>query len=213
MIARYLLMVATLASALAVGAGCRPSQPSGEARGRALFATCAACHGDDGSGKQAYEAPAIAGLDAWYVEAQLRKFRSGARGAHPDDAAGLRMRPMSRTLPRDEDIAVIAAYVAGLPRVATPVTVTGNVENGRTLFATCATCHGDGAAGNQAQNAPPLNHGSDWYLVAQLAKFKAGVRGTNPADTSGATMRPMALGLADDQAMRDVVAYIATLPD
>ncbi|MBI2301994.1 MAG: beta-galactosidase trimerization domain-containing protein, partial [Armatimonadetes bacterium] len=30
-------------------------------------------------------APAIAGLSAWYVEAQLRKFRIGARGTHPSD--------------------------------------------------------------------------------------------------------------------------------
>jgi cytochrome c553 len=37
------------------------------------------------------------------------------------------------------------------------------------------------------------------------------VRGTNPADTSGALMRPMAQTLADEQAMKDVIAYIMTL--
>lgn len=214
MTARTLLVgfVASLAGMAIVG--CKPSQPSGASRGPALYATCASCHGQDGRGRPEYEAPAIAGLDSWYVEAQLRKFRSGARGAHPDDAAGLRMRPMSRTLPHDEDVALIASYVAGLPRVTPVSTVTGgDVAHGRDLFQTCAQCHGTNAAGNREKNAPPLNHASDWYLIAQLQKFKAGIRGANPADDTGAQMRPMALGLADEAAMRDVVAYIATLPD
>ena len=49
-------------------------------------------------------------------------------------------------------------------------------------------------------------------MVAQLRKFMSGVRGTNPQDTTGATMRPMAMTLADDQAITNVVAYINTLP-
>jgi hypothetical protein len=44
-----------------------------------------------------------------------------------------------------------------------------------------------------------------------LKKFKAGVRGTNALDTSGALMRPMSQTLVDDQAVKDVVAYIVSL--
>ena len=51
----------------------------------------------------------------------------------------------------------------------------------------------------------------DWYVLTQLKKFKAGIRGANPADVSGATMRPMAATLPDEQAMRDVVAHIQGL--
>jgi hypothetical protein len=65
--------------------------------------------------------------------------------------------------------------------------------------------------GNQALNAPPLAGASDWYQLTALQKFKAGVRGTNPKDTTGMLMRPMSMTLADEQAMKDVIAYIATL--
>ena len=51
----------------------------------------------------------------------------------------------------------------------------------------------------------------DWYHLAQLKKFKSGVRGSNPQDITGAQMRPMSMLLADEQMMKDVVAYIKTL--
>jgi cytochrome c553 len=203
-----------VAALLALGlAGCQPSKPQGSARGPALFQTCASCHGTEGQGRPEYGAPAIAGLDEWYVRAQLDKFRSGARGAHADDAAGLRMRPMARQLDGEAEVQAVAEYVAHLPETNPAATITGDATQGATLFATCATCHGAGARGDEAKGAPPLHAASDWYLYAQLEKFRAGIRGTNPADTTGAQMRPMALGLADEASMRDVLAYIATLPD
>jgi cytochrome c553 len=58
--------------------------------------------------------------------------------------------------------------------------------------------------------APPLTHASDWYLLAQLQKFKEGHRGL-AGDMEGATMRPQVAMLPDEQAMKDVVQYIATL--
>ncbi|MEK6816215.1 MAG: hypothetical protein AABY09_01260, partial [Nanoarchaeota archaeon] len=51
--------------------------------------------GQDGLGKPGLGAPAIAGHEAWYIEEQLRKFRSGARGWHAEDLEGLRMKPMA----------------------------------------------------------------------------------------------------------------------
>ena len=44
-----------------------------------------------------------------------------------------------------------------------------------------------------------------------LKKFKEGVRGTNPQDIGGMQMRPMSMTLVDEQAMKDVIAYIRTL--
>jgi cytochrome c553 len=49
---------------------------------------------------------------------------------------------------------------------------------------------------------------SDWYLLAQLGAFRVGRRG---GDEVGAPMRAMALALAGEAAMRDVVAYVAQL--
>ena len=47
-------------------------------------------------------------------------------------------------------------------------------------------------------------------MLAQLKKFKNGMRGADPEDISGGTMRPNAL-LLDDQAMLDVVRFMPLL--
>jgi cytochrome c oxidase subunit 2 len=60
-------------------------------------------------------------------------------------------------------------------------------------------------------NAPRQAGISDWYLLNQLKNFKQGLRGHHPEDLDGKQMRMMAQTLQDDQAMRDVVAYINTL--
>ena len=69
-------------------------------------------------------APAIAGLPAWYVEAQLVKFKSGQRGLHAQDTGGLRMYPMSLTLKRPENVQAVAAFVAAMPTVTPAHTLT-----------------------------------------------------------------------------------------
>ena len=62
-----------------------------------------------------------------------------------------------------------------------------------------------------ALKAPKLTGQADWYLLAQLHKFKSGARGAHKDDATGAQMRAMASTLVDDQAMLDVVAYVRTL--
>ena len=184
-----------------------------EQRAAELFRNCQQCHGAAGHGDHLALAPAIAGLDTWYVEAQLNLFRTGGRGDNPQDVPGLRMRPMSRSLHSDEDIKLVAAYIAGLPPVkAAPVVEGGDAQRGSATYqALCAQCHGPDGKGNQAMNAPPLRSLNDWYLVSALERYKAGIRGTDPQNPNGALMRGMAMALADDQAIKDVVAYIGTL--
>ena len=182
-----------------------------DARGAELFGLCSQCHGEQGEGNQLALAPAIAGLPQWYVEAQLGYFRNGGRGDHPQDIAGLHMRPMSRALRTDEDLKLVAAYVASLPPVRPePVVEAGDAQRGAGLYTVCAQCHGAAGEGNQALNAPPLRNMSDWYLVSGLERYKAGIRGGNPKNPNGIMMRGMAMSLADEQAIRDVVAYITT---
>jgi cytochrome c553 len=172
---------------------------------------CVACHGANGEGKIELAAPPIAGLPAWYVENQLKKFRAGIRGSHPDDIPGLRMRPMSLALTDESDIKTVAAHVSKLQRQHPEPTIRGNAAAGKNLYATCVACHGADARGNQQLNAPPLTGQADWYLATQLHNFKHGIRGSNPRDTVGATMTPMAVGLKDQAAINDVVAYITEL--
>lgn len=189
---------------------CGLAPPAGEARGPAVFETCATCHGSDGQGIEEYGAPAIAGLPEWYLRAELEKFQTGARGAHPDDAQGLRMRSMARSMNHEGDVDAIVAYVAAMP-AASPTDGSGDAANGQTLYATCAQCHGEHADGDETRGAPPLLHLDGWYVERQIRNFRQGVRGSSPLDATGRTMQPMALGLTDDQAVRDVVAYVRTL--
>jgi cytochrome c oxidase subunit 2 len=181
------------------------------ARGEELFALCATCHGAGGQGDQARGAPALAGLERWYVEAQLQKFRAGLRAYHAADVMGLQMRPMARTLPTDADVANVAAYIATLPPTVPAATIEGDAARGSQLYAPCTACHGLDGKGNEALKAPALVNQADWYVVAQLASFRSGMRGTHQSDLTGMQMRPMSLTLPDDQALRDVAAYIRTL--
>ncbi len=206
--------VIPLALAAAILAACEgPTEPL--ARGRALYDACSNCHGTDGYGNSAVGAPSIAGQSQWYIEAQLKKFRSGMRGYHVDDEAGLRMRPMSLALPLETDVAAVAQYISSLPAPATTeklMSQGADAAKGQATFATCAACHGLDGGGNSALGAPPIAGQADWYIVSQLHKFKSGVRGALPADGQGATMRAIAQTLPDEAAMKDVAAYVSQLP-
>jgi cytochrome c553 len=182
--------------------------------GQSLFENnCSTCHGLDGTGVEIAKAPTIAGMPEWYVRNQLQGFRASYRGGHFDDVQGMRMRPMALTLRNEEEVALVAAYVAVLKPGEPQHTVQGgDAARGAASFAVCTACHGADGKGNEALSAPPLVGGDDWYLLSQLANFKSGVRGAAPGDTRGATMRPMAATLTDEQAMKDVIAHIATLP-
>lgn len=177
-----------------------------------MYSDCTSCHGTQGEGAIAFGAPAIAGLPVWYLEAQLNKFRNGIRGSHVDDPEGLRMRPMSWQLKTNEEVRVIADYVSKLPAPGGDKTLAdANAEAGKANYGVCVACHGARGEGNQALNAPPLTGQHDWYLARQLSKFRSGVRGAHPQDLTGQQMRPMALTLPDEQAVKNVVAYIQTL--
>ena len=217
-----------LAALIALG-GCADAATSArEARGRELYSYCEQCHGTDGLGKPEFRVPSLRHLPAWYIEAQVTKFRVGARGDHPDDVDGLRMRPMSRALASAAEVQIVSEYIeqfldapeviegeAPPPRTIPHMesTLSGNAERGRALFATCIQCHGERAEGRRDMNAPRLAGANDWYLVAQIKKFQAGIRGADALDTTGAQMRPMAATLVDDQSIFDVVAYVATLQE
>lgn len=87
------------------------------------------------------------------------------------------------------------------------------LARGELLFDTCSPCHGDDGAGNQSLAAPAIAGGSDWYLTAQLLKFKGGVRGYHHTDDEGLRMRPMSRALFDDKGdIESVVEYVVSLP-
>jgi cytochrome c553 len=202
--------IAALSIIALIAAAC-PAPPQGMELGAELFETCAPCHGAQGAGNPAIQAPAIAGLPQWYIEAQLQSFQAGWRGKHAEDLPGLRMRPMAITLNRAGDIPSVAEYVASLPPPFPPSTLHGNAGAGAAQYEqVCVACHGPEGRGNELLRSPPIVQLHDWYLVQELQNFKIGARGTHPADTWGTTMRVNSI-LLSEQAMQDVIAYVQTL--
>ncbi len=206
------------------GAPLKTSIQGNTGAGKSSYVTCIACHGAQGEGNKALNAPKIAGLPDWYIARQLRSFKKGIRGTHQKDTYGMQMRPMAMTLANDEAIDNVAAYIATFKEdvvsvstktvKATPTataTVSGSAENGKTLYALCVSCHGADGAGNKALNAPRISGQKEWYIARQLASFKAGMRGSHEKDIYGQQMRPMAMTLANEQAVADVAAYLSTL--
>ena len=183
-------------------------------RGKSLYPVCTACHGVSGAGNPAMKAPKISGQMSWYVLRQLELFQQGARGAAPGDMQGMQMAAMSRgrQLQSEQALADLVAYIGTFRDQAPKATITADIAAGEKLYATCASCHGDQGDGIEAMAAPRLAGQSDWYLLAQLQKFKLGQRGYHDADHGGRQMRSMIMTLPPEQAMRDVVAYINTLP-
>ena len=181
------------------------------ATGKVLYNICAACHGANAEGMATLNAPANAGQDPWYMTRQLKNFRAGIRGAHPDDTFGAQMRPMAMMLAGDQAIADVVAYITSLDLPDPPKTVDGDVELGKQAYETCIPCHGEFGQGAQALDAPRLSKQHDWYIVRQLENFRAGIRGTHQSDIYGAQMRIMSQMLESDERVRAVAAYIATL--
>ena len=85
-------------------------------KGKALYAVCATCHGPDGKGLEALNAPNLTGLQEWYIVRQLENFRSGVRGSNAKDTYGMQMRPMALTLANTQGVEDVAAYIATLEK-------------------------------------------------------------------------------------------------
>lgn len=83
---------------------------------------------------------------------------------------------------------------------------------GKAYFTTCAGCHGRAAQGNRYMHAPDLTIQGSGYLLTQLRRFYDGMRG-GPQDLYGWQMNGRTRALPDDRALRDVIAYVGTLPN
>lgn len=88
---------------------------SGEPRaGENTFALCTSCHGTKGEGNEALKAPRLFAMDAWYLAAQLKKFRGGERGNDASDAQGYPMGLMAQQIPSEKAVQDLIAYIRTL---------------------------------------------------------------------------------------------------
>ncbi len=228
---------ATLVAALAATpvAGQQYAPGTGEAVDpEALYEVCAFCHGPQGQGSERLDAPALAGMEAWYVDRQLHNFRNGVRGMHPEDVTGLQMSIVSGMTRNDATIRALAEYIAAMEPGAgletldgEPVTTgrpyvwqseyaeftspePGDATRGARSYITCGVCHGPAGEGNEALAAPRLTEIQHWYQARQLRYFRDGIRGRGPGDIFGAQMAAMSQTLTD-QTIADLLSYIDTL--
>lgn len=80
-------------------------------RGKLLYLQCANCHGFKAEGKVETKSPPLNTLEDWFQLDQLRKFKSGLRGKHPQDADGNAMRLAVMGL-SDDDLKSVTRYIA-----------------------------------------------------------------------------------------------------
>jgi cytochrome c oxidase subunit 2 len=88
-----------------------PATVHGNAKkGQDPYVTCGACHGADGRGIQATNAPRLKGMSDWYLVTQLKNFKQGIRGTHPKDLYGRQMTFMA-ALADDQATDDLVAYI------------------------------------------------------------------------------------------------------
>lgn len=190
--------------------GCLAALPvTANEAGKALYQSCAACHGAAAEGNTALKAPALAGQQQAYLERQLHHFKQGIRGNDAGDTAGAQMAAMAATLSSGEAISDVSAYLAGLPVTVAADPQAGDLRNGNNYYQSkCGACHGGKAEGNSSLNAPRLSGLSADYIKQQYHNFQQGLRGSHPDDRFGRQMKLMSNSLPGEQDLNDVTAFI-----
>jgi len=91
------------------------------AEGMRLFQErCMECHRYNASGEMAFGSPPLIGRQAWYLEEQLKKYKSGKRGAIKNDVNGAKMVQMTTLFIEDDQmLRDVVAYIMTLNPEAT----------------------------------------------------------------------------------------------
>lgn len=138
-------------------------------QGKEAYVICRGCHKADASGRAEAEYPQLAGQHASVLIKQMTDVRSGMR-QNP------KMHPfVAKDVVSTEDIAHIAAYLAGLPIPA------GNgkgdskqLVRGKALYAKdCAVCHGAKGEGDAEKVVPRLAGQHYSYLLRENKAIQA----------------------------------------
>lgn len=136
---------------------------------------CVACHGVDGRGN-GYDAPALAGKPAGYLQKQLEDYVAGTRQHEAMRYVATRLSPAERGL--------VATWFAGLPPADHPAiapdVLYANGDPARGI-PSCASCHGASGEGIGQAN-PPLAGQPAPYIAQQLSQWKNAKRRNDAGD-------------------------------
>ena len=180
--------------------------------GEQTYFPCRSCHGDLGQGSEAIHAPPLAGQLAGYLARQLRHYRDGLRGKHPEDTYGRQMALMAANLD-DAEVEAVAAYIATLPPMAgktEPAKIAPADAPSPSHYTPCSACHGRSGEGNAALASPRIASLPVDYSARQLRHFRDGIRGMGEESGPVRQMREAARGLSDDD-IAVLAAYLADL--
>jgi cytochrome c oxidase cbb3-type subunit 3 len=180
--------------------------PFARAQGKAAFGeNCAPCHGLGATGSKGF--PNL-NDDDWEYEGTLegiyQTIRFGIRADHAETRAGVAMPSFGKdgTLKRNE-IVQVANYVRSLSGL--PTRPDADLAAGKKIFAaTCTSCHGDDAKGNNDVGAPNLAdkiwlYGSDEAAVVEtITNGRGGVM-------------PSWVGRLDPVTIKSLAVYVHTL--
>lgn len=195
--------------------------------GEEINVTCAGCHKENGQGSENGVYPRLAGMDARYLAAQLRDFKSRKRLNIP-------MFPYTtdRELP-EEDVMAVAAYLASIKlqtrmppvdektfdalerlklskRILNVARYPGDLAKGKKFYKKeCGTCHGKTGKGKHTKkNFIPLLAGQhSIYLLRQIKLIRNGKRPHDEPDDD------KLFRLYSDGEISDMLAYLSVLDD
>ena len=196
------------AEPIAAAAEGEPDLEAGKAKYEMV---CAQCHGVKGEGNRQLRSPSIAALPDWFSTIQIGKFQKNWRGSSPEDVPGNLMHAIAMSLD-PEAVRDVAGYIKSLKLIPTVVTLEGgDPEKGAELFRErCMECHRYNGRGEPAFRSGQLIGLQDWYIVAQMKKFRDGKRGADEDDVDGAKMHRITERMTDES-FKDVAAHIAEL--
>ena len=103
-----------------------PAAPTATLRGDAArgedyyINICSACHGGNAQGNDALGAPALAGVNDWYLKSSYENYLDGLRGTHPDDFYGAQMARLAPALANSDDMNDVIAFITTLPPERSP---------------------------------------------------------------------------------------------
>ncbi len=183
---------------LAIFASQLMAQDGDADKGKALSATCVACHGADGNSVNPIW-PTIAGQHPQYIERQLKLYKSG-------DRKNAVMMPMVMGL-SEQDMTDLAAYF-GQQEAKLLAADPAKIELGEAIYQggikdrnipACIACHGPTGQGNPLSGYPVVANQHAAYSVEQLKLFKQGRVVPGKDDVNGKIMADIAKYMTQEE--------------